>query len=68
MEKELNGMWSLVGRGELLPIKEWLSERIYKYGKLRTPSELVLSVTGKPLDPQYLVDYLTKKYTDIYRL
>ena len=68
MEKELNGMWPLVGRGELLPIKEWLSERIYKYGKLRTPSELVMSVTGKPLDPQYLVDYLTKKYTDIYRL
>lgn len=68
MEKELEGMWSLVGRGELLPIKDWLSERIYKYGKLRSPSELVLSVTGKPLDPQYLVDYLTRKYTDIYKL
>ncbi|MCR2802914.1 carboxypeptidase M32 [Paenibacillus soyae] len=68
MEKELEGMWSLVGRGELLPIKEWLSERIYKYGKLRSPSELVQSVTGKPLDPQCLVDYLTKKYTDIYKL
>lgn len=68
MERELEGMWSLVGRGELLPIKQWLTERIYKYGKLRTPSELIRSVTGKPLDPGHLVAYLTKKYTDIYKL
>lgn len=68
MERELSGMWSLVGEGNLIPIKEWLKERIYRYGKLRTPSELVQTVTGKPLDPQYLVDYLTKKYTYIYKL
>ncbi|MEK3881356.1 carboxypeptidase M32 [Paenibacillus sp. PL2-23] len=68
MEKELSGMWSLVGKGELHPIKEWLSERIYQYGKLRTPAELVMNVTGKPLDPRYLVQYLTRKYTDIYKL
>jgi len=68
MEREIAGLWSLVGKGELHPIKDWLAERIYKYGKLRTPSELVQAVTGKSLDPQYLVDYLTKKYTDIYKL
>ncbi|CAM4407022.1 carboxypeptidase Taq [Paenibacillus endophyticus] len=68
MERELDGFWSNVGNGNLLPIKEWLTERIYKYGKLRTPSELIQSVTGKPLDPQHLVTYLTRKYTDIYKL
>lgn len=68
MEREIAGLWTLVGKGDLHPIKDWLAERIYKYGKLRTPSELVQAVTGKPLDPQYLVDYLTKKYTDIYKL
>ncbi|OMF38241.1 carboxypeptidase M32 [Paenibacillus sp. FSL H8-0548] len=68
LEKEQKSFWTNVGNGELLPVKEWLSERIYKYGKLRTPSELIQNVTGKPLDPQYLVDYLTKKYTDIYKL
>ncbi|WP_138751046.1 carboxypeptidase M32 [Paenibacillus sinopodophylli] len=68
MERELDGFWTNVGSGQLLPIKEWLSERIYKYGKLRTPSELIQSVTGKPLDPQHLVTYLTNKYTDIYKL
>ncbi|WP_028610628.1 carboxypeptidase M32 [Paenibacillus harenae] len=68
MERELEGFWTLVGRGELHPIKQWLTERIYKYGKLRTPSELIHQVTGKPLDPQHLVSYLTNKYTDIYKL
>jgi Zn-dependent carboxypeptidase len=68
MERELDGMWDLVRRGDLLPIMDWLTDRIYRFGKLRTPSELILSVTGKPLDPQHLVDYLTEKYTDIYKL
>lgn len=68
MERDLQGFWGSVEKGDLLPIKQWLSERIYKYGKLRTPSELIQSVTGKPLDPQHLVAYLTKKYTDIYKL
>ncbi|MCU6708227.1 carboxypeptidase M32 [Paenibacillus sp. J5C_2022] len=68
LEKELKGIWDMVGRGDLLPIRDWLAERIYKYGKLRTPAELVQAVTGKPLDPQYLVDYLSRKYSDIYKL
>ncbi|GIQ62906.1 hypothetical protein PACILC2_14740 [Paenibacillus cisolokensis] len=68
MERELNGMWELVGRGELLPIKEWLTERIYRHGKLLEPSEIIERVTGKPLDPDYLVQYLRRKYSDIYRL
>ncbi|CAM3428956.1 carboxypeptidase M32 [Paenibacillus lupini] len=68
MERELDGFWNLVGRGELLPIKEWLTERIYKFGKLKSPSELIQDVTGKPLDPQHLVTYLERKYKDIYKL
>ncbi|CAM4286349.1 carboxypeptidase M32 [Paenibacillus alkaliterrae] len=68
MERELEGFWSFVESGNLLPIKQWLTERIYKYGKLRTPSELIQHVTGKPLDPQHLVTYLTNKYKDIYKL
>lgn len=68
MERELPGFWGLVEAGNLLPIKEWLSDRIYQYGKLRTPSELIEGITGKPLDPDYLVAYLKKKYASIYRL
>lgn len=68
LEKERRELWPQVGRGELLPTKEWLADRIYRYGKLETPSEIVRRVTGKPLDPSYLVTYLETKYMDIYKL
>ncbi len=68
MEEQIDGFWSLVEQGNLAPVKQWLTDKIYKYGKMRTPSELVQGITGKSLDPQHLVTYLTKKYTDIYRL
>ncbi|BBH19764.1 carboxypeptidase M32 [Paenibacillus baekrokdamisoli] len=68
LETELPNFWELVEEGNLLPIKEWLTEKVYQYGKLRTPSELIIAITGKPLDPDHLVAYLEKKYKDIYKL
>ncbi|MCG7406707.1 carboxypeptidase M32 [Paenibacillus sp. ACRRX] len=55
-----------IARGDLLPIKEWLSEHVYQYGKLLTPSEIIERMTGEALNPQYLVDYLTAKTKDVY--
>ncbi|UVI27714.1 carboxypeptidase M32 [Paenibacillus spongiae] len=68
MEKELPDMWELVGKGNLHPLKDWLTDKVYKYGMLRTPSELITDITGKPLDPDHLVTYLERKYKDIYKL
>ncbi|MBO7746385.1 carboxypeptidase M32 [Paenibacillus sp. MWE-103] len=68
LERALPNVWELVEAGNLIPIKDWLTDKIYRFGKLRTPSELIEGITGKPLDPDYLVAYLKKKYTDIYKL
>jgi carboxypeptidase Taq len=55
-----------IASGNLLPIKEWLSEQIYQYGKLLTPTEIIVKVTGEELNPNYLVDYLEDKYKAVY--
>lgn len=68
LEQLMPNVWELVEAGQLHPIKEWLSERIYKYGKLKSPAELITSITNEALNPKYLVKYLTEKYTDIYTL
>ncbi|SDW61812.1 carboxypeptidase M32 [Paenibacillus sp. CF384] len=68
LEREMPDFWENVEKGNLHPIKEWLTDKVYQYGKLRTPSELINDITGKPLDPDYLVRYLEKKYTAIYKL
>jgi carboxypeptidase Taq len=55
-----------IASGNLLPIKEWLSEQIYQYGKLLTPTEIIVKVTGEELNPDYLVNYLEDKYKAVY--
>lgn len=68
IRKELPDFDGLVERGELHPIRDWLAERIYRFGKLLTPAEIIQQVTGEPLNPVYLSDYLEAKYKAIYRI
>ncbi|MFF2908514.1 carboxypeptidase M32 [Paenibacillus sp. NPDC057934] len=68
LRKELPTFDELVSSGNLLPIKEWLTDKIYKYGQSLTPSQIIEQVTGEPLNPDYLADYLEEKYTSLYQL
>ncbi|MEH7418232.1 carboxypeptidase M32 [Neobacillus drentensis] len=68
MLEEFPNLNHMVENGELLPIKEWLTEKIHQYGKLKKPLEILQDVTGEGLNPTYLIDYLYEKYTDIYKL
>lgn len=67
MEKEL-AVPTLVEKGELAPIVAWLTERIYRFGCLKKPAELIENACGAPFDPAYYTEYLTKKYSEIYGL
>ncbi|MFD1849495.1 carboxypeptidase M32 [Oceanobacillus bengalensis] len=67
MKKELN-VDQLIASGDLAPIKEWLTKHIHQYGKMKKPLEIIEDVTEEKLNSDYLVQYLTEKYTDIYGL
>ncbi|OCT14212.1 peptidase M32 [Paenibacillus pectinilyticus] len=66
LRKELPNFDSLIAEGNLAPIKEWLTEKVYQHGKLLTPNEIIQNVTGEALNPDYLVAYLEEKYTKVY--
>ncbi|QQE80227.1 carboxypeptidase M32 [Alicyclobacillus sp. SO9] len=68
MERDNPNYMDEVRHGELTNIRTWLHDKIHRYGKLRTPSELVEGATGKPLDSQHLVDYLKNKFSALYGL
>lgn len=51
-----------IATGDFTPIREWLDTRILRFGAMYKPKELLLKVTGAPLDARYFNDYLTKKY------
>ncbi|WP_090855984.1 carboxypeptidase M32 [Paraliobacillus sp. PM-2] len=58
----------MIASGDFTSIKKWLTENIHQHGKMKKPLDLIKEVTGETLDANYLVDYLTDKYTKIYDL
>jgi carboxypeptidase Taq len=67
MEKDVD-VWGAVRAGDLRPITAWLGGKIHRYGQLLTPNELVLSACGGPFDAHHYVNYLKKKYCELYSL
>lgn len=61
-------VWDCVYKGELAPIVEWFTERIYRHGTAITPVEAIEKCCGKPFDPSYYTEYLVNKFSAIYGL
>ena len=49
-------------RGEFGPLREWLSEQIYRHGSRYPPPELLQRVTGSEIDPEPYLKYLHAKF------
>ncbi|WP_376768298.1 carboxypeptidase M32 [Litoribacterium kuwaitense] len=58
----------VIKNGDFSRIRKWLTTNVHQYGKMKTPRELVYDITGGSLDAAPIINYLTKKYTDIYQL
>lgn len=57
-----------VVRGEFLPLREWLREKVHSRGRSCTSDMLMREVTGGPLSANAFVELVTERYTDVYRL
>lgn len=57
-----------LARGDTAFLLHWLQENLYSLGSIYQPATLLKRVTGTEADPQYLVRYLTNKFTKIYEL
>jgi carboxypeptidase Taq len=55
-------------QGDFAPLLQWLREKIHHQGNRYRPRELVRVVAGEAPNPQYLVDYLWKKFGEFYDL
>lgn len=69
-KKELGAsLEECIAKGEFTPLRKWLNEKIHSSGSFhRNGDELMIAVTGKPLDPSVFLSYLRTKYTSIYKL
>jgi carboxypeptidase Taq len=53
--------------GNYSPLKDWLTDNIYRYGRSSSPSETLQRVTGGPLDAAPYVRQLTEKVAALTR-
>ena len=67
-EREIPGLTERIARGELLPLRDWLRDRIHRPGMTYRASELVQHVTGEALSADYFLAYVAGKYGSLYRL
>lgn len=56
-----------MAHGDLSAVTGWLREKVHQYGHLLEPAEVVRNACGT-FDAHYYLDYLTKKYTELYNL
>jgi carboxypeptidase Taq len=55
--------------GKFAPLREWLRVEVHDRGsEFDSADELLMKVTGKPLDADAFTSYLTTKYTKLYGL
>lgn len=50
----------------LVPIREYLRQHIYQYGKQKSTNELLKEMTGEEFSAEYYIKYLKEKYTKLY--
>lgn len=52
--------------GDLSGILKYLNENIHQYGSLKTADEIIYNLSGEYLNPSHYIDYLEKKFNNIY--
>ena len=66
MRADVPDMDDRIRSGEYFAVLDWLRANVHAPGASYLPDELCRRVTGEPLDARYFLEYLTRKYSEIY--
>lgn len=58
----------LLTAGDLAPIRAWLRERVWRFGRSKDPADIIRDACGEPFNPRHYANYLTHKYAALYNL
>jgi len=65
--KKTMDIGSLLKKGSLKPIKDYLNTNIYQYGAIYKAEDMIKRVTGEPLKVDYFDQYLENRYKGLYK-
>ena len=67
-EKDIPNMYEQIESGKFDEIKQWLTNKVHKHGKrYKNLDALLEAQLGEKLNPKYFIEYLDKKYKDLYQ-
>lgn len=66
--KETVDVEACISKGDFGAINAWNREHIWKYGRSKAPKEILEFALGEPFAIDCFVEYLEKKYSEIYGL
>jgi carboxypeptidase Taq len=64
--EEDSSMEPSLAAGGYQPLLHWMTSRIYQHGRRFSRDELLVKATGRKLDPEPYIAYLTGKYSALY--
>jgi carboxypeptidase Taq len=62
------GLDEQLSRGECSNLLHWLQDKVYQHGRKYTPNELVQRITGQPVATGAWIDYVRRKFGELYGL
>mgnify|MGYP001211040408 CR=1 FL=1 len=65
-KKEIPDLEDKLSSGSISDFLRLMRKNIHQHGKLYTAEQLSNKLTGEPLNIKYFLDYVKKKYSDIY--
>ena len=67
-KSELPELEADIAAGHLLPLRRWLEQKIHRWGRMFTPAHLAERITGSSLRPEPFLNYVERKYGELYQL
>jgi len=68
LEKDLGPLEELVANKEYDKIKNWLKEKIHKWGRTFPPKQLIERALGESMNTNYFIEHIIKKYGKLYNI
>lgn len=66
MEKDLGSLDELIHGHHFELVRNWLREKIHRYGSVYPPRELIRRATGEDLNPEHFMKHVKERYGGIY--
>ena len=63
---QIGGLEESLNRADYAPLREWLTDNLYRHGRAYTPAELLERSAGGGLEAEPLIRYLEEKYKTLY--